>query len=69
MRSNSRNPRIAELKTKVMNAREQQKAYENSQRLSGYDQSNGIRIQQEQIDRALDELHTEQEIEKYRAKD
>lgn len=65
----SRNPRISALETEVASAREAQKGYERSQRLSGYDQSNGIRIQQERIDRALDELHTEQEIEKYRATD
>ncbi|MDX3835621.1 hypothetical protein [Streptomyces europaeiscabiei] len=65
----SRNPKISALETKVTNAREDQKAYERSQRLSGHDQSHGIRLQQELIDRALDELHTEQEIEKYRAKD
>ncbi|MDX3582000.1 hypothetical protein [Streptomyces europaeiscabiei] len=65
----SRNPRIPALESEVTNAREEQKAYERSQKLSGHDQSYGIRLQQEQIDRALDELHTEQEIEKYRAKD
>ncbi|MER6525736.1 hypothetical protein [Streptomyces sp. NPDC001508] len=65
----SRNPKISALETEVANARDEQKAYERDQRLSGYDQSNGIRIQQERIDRALDELRTEQEIEKYRAKD
>ncbi|MEV4864261.1 hypothetical protein [Streptomyces ossamyceticus] len=65
----SRNPRISALETEVTNARKDQKAYERSQTLSGHDQSNGIRTQQERINRALDELHTEQQIEKYRAKD
>jgi hypothetical protein len=65
----SRNPRISALETEVANARKEQKGYERSQKLSGQNESNGIRIQQERIDRALDELRTEQEIEKYRAQD
>ncbi len=65
----SRNPRIAALETDVANARQLQKEYERSQQCSGHDQSNGIRLQQQRIDRTLDELHTEQEIERYRAKD
>ena len=65
----SRNPRITALETDIANARQDQKAYERSQKCSGHDQSYGIGLQQKRIDRALDELHTEQEIEKYRAKD
>lgn len=65
----SRNPKISALETEVANARNEQKCYERDQRLAGIDQSNGIRLQQQRIDRALDELRTEQEIEKYRARD
>lgn len=65
----NRNPRISALETEVTNARKEQKGYERSQKLSGQDESNGIRTQQKRIDRALDELRTEQEIEKYRAQD
>ncbi len=65
----NRNPRISALETEVANARDVQKSYERDQRLAGIDQSYGIRLQQGRIDRALDELRTEQEIEKYRAKD
>lgn len=65
----SRNPRISALKSEIASARQDQKSYERDQRLAGIDQSYGIRLQQQRIDRALDELHTEQEIEKYRAKD
>jgi hypothetical protein len=65
----SRNPKISALETEVTNARREQQGYERSQKLSGQDESNGIRTQQKRIDRALDELRTEQEIEKYRATD
>lgn len=65
----SRNPRISALETDVTNARQLQKEYKRSQELTGHDQSNGIRLQQQRIDRTLDELRTEQEIERYRAKD
>lgn len=65
----SRNPRISALESEIASARQDQKCYERDQRLAGIGQSYGIRLQQQRIDRALDELHTEQEIEKYRAKD